>query len=132
MFGIAACVPRLGKTWSPASTRVPPSFKCTWRVFGCQKTPSPHDQFGAACLVVLQMQSNLAIDHVLLALPNLSHVGRDRTGDHRAERCGVMRQMRDPCAPDLILAGQAGDVGTGAPNLPPNPLPRIRTSNCSG
>ena len=59
--------------------------------FRRHKTPSPHDQFGAARFVVLQMQGNLAINHVALALANRRHVGRDRTGDHRAELCGVMR-----------------------------------------
>src|SRR4029077_21242430 len=71
----------------------------------------------AACLVVLQMQSNLAVNHVPLALANLRHVGCDRT-DHGAELRGVMREMRDPCAPDLVLAGQVGDVGTGTPDPP--------------
>jgi len=61
------------------------------------------------------MQSNLAVNHVPLALANIRHVGCDRT-DHGAELRGVMREMRDPCAPDLVLAGQAGDVGTGTPD----------------
>ena len=60
------------------------------------------------------MQGNLALDHVALALANLRHVGRDGTGDHRAELRGVLRQIRDPRAPNLILAGQACDVGAGA------------------
>src|SRR5262249_50002078 len=86
-----------------------------------------------------------------LTLADLCHVGRDRTADHRAELGGVTRQMRDPRAPNLVLAGEAGDIGTGAPDpaalddgspspdraicqatfLPPSPLPRIRTSNRS-
>jgi hypothetical protein len=57
-----------------------------------------------------------AVNHVALALANLYHVGRDGT-----RRCtelrGVMRQMCDPRAANLILAGQAGDVGAGAPWL---------------
>ena len=76
------------------------------------------------------MQGNLALDHVALALANLRHVGRDRTGDHRAELRGVLRQMRDPRAPNLILAGQASNVGTGAPDPPAlddgSPPPRSR------
>jgi hypothetical protein len=35
------------------------------------------------------MQRNFAIDHVLLALANLRHVGPDGTADHRAELRGV-------------------------------------------
>src|SRR5882762_2808681 len=97
--------------------------------FGCHETPSPHDQFGAGRLVLLQMEINFAINHVALALANLCHVGRDRTG-HRAELPSAMRQMCDPRAPNLILAGQAGDVGAGAPNPPAlhdgSPPPRSR------
>src|SRR5258707_5761343 len=97
--------------------------------FGCHKTPSPHDQFGAARLVLLEMEINFAVNHVALALANLCHVGRDGTG-RRTELCGAMRQMCDPRAPNLILAGQAGDVGAGAPNPPAlhdgSPPPRSR------
>jgi hypothetical protein len=75
------------------------------------------------------MQGNLAVNHVPLALANLRHVGGDGTG-HRAELRGVLHQMCDPRAPNLILAGQAGDVGTGAPDPPAlyngSPPPRSR------
>jgi hypothetical protein len=64
------------------------------------------------------MKGNLPLDHIALALANLRHVGGDGAGDHRAELLGVLRQMRDPRAPDLILAGQAGDVGTGPADPP--------------
>src|SRR5258708_12883964 len=47
--------------------------------FGCHKTPSPHDQFGAARLVLLEMEINFAVNHVALALANLCHVGPDGT-----------------------------------------------------
>src|SRR5260221_14182972 len=41
------------------------------------------------------------------------------TGPGRhAELRGVVHQMRDLRAPNLILAGQAGDVGAGAPDPP--------------
>jgi hypothetical protein len=75
------------------------------------------------------MEIDFAVNHVALSLANLSHVSRDGTG-RRAELPSVMREMRDPCAPNLILAGQAGDVGTGAPDPPalhdgsPSPRPR--------
>jgi hypothetical protein len=85
--------------------------------FGCHKTPSPHDQFGAGRLVLLQMEINFAVNHVALALANLCHVGRDGTG-RCTELRGVMRQMCNPRAPNLILAGQAGDVGARAPDPP--------------
>src|SRR5271155_1401732 len=37
---------------------------------------------------------------------------------NRTELECVTRQMRNPRAPNLILAGQAGDVGTGAADPP--------------
>ena len=118
---------------------------------GRDETSTPHDQFGATRSVVLQMQFDLAVDHVALALTHRGHVGFDGTC-YRAELPRVMRQMRNLRAPDLILARHAGNVGTGpadpaalddsrtspdcamcqANNLPPWPLPRIRTSTCSG
>src|ERR1700730_931301 len=76
------------------------------------------------------MQRNLAVDHLPFALANPRHVGRDGTGDHRAELCGVLRQVGDPGTPNLIFAGQAGNVGTGAPDPPAlhdgSPPPRSR------
>src|SRR5271155_6107524 len=49
---------------------------------------------------------------------------------NRTELECVTRQMRDPSAPNLILAGQAGDVGTGAADPPAlddgSPPPRLR------
>ena len=79
--------------------------------------PGSHDQVGAARLVVLQMVGNLGVDHVALALANRRHVDRDVTG-HRTELRSVAHQMRDLRAPDLVLAGHAGDVGTGAADPP--------------
>src|SRR5215813_14619398 len=64
------------------------------------------------------MKGNLALDHVAFALANLCHVSRDGTGDHCAELRGVLRQMGDSRAPDLVLARQAGDIGAGAPDPP--------------
>jgi hypothetical protein len=64
------------------------------------------------------MRRDLAVNHVALALANGRHVDRDGAG-RRAELRGVMHQMRNLCAPYLVLAGQAGDVGARAPD----PLP---------
>src|SRR5215472_9215811 len=44
------------------------------------KAPGPHDQLGAGHLVVLQMQVDLAVDHLALALADRRHVGRDGAG----------------------------------------------------
>jgi hypothetical protein len=75
------------------------------------------------------MQRNLAFDHVALALANRRHVYGNRLC-HRAESGAMLRQMRDPGAPDLVLAGHAGDVGT-RPSDPAAlhdgcPAPRLR------
>src|SRR5438093_6111145 len=97
--------------------------------FRCHKTPIPQDQFGSACLVVLQMCGNLAVDHVALAPANRRHIGRHGTG-HCAVLRGTARQMRNLRAPNLIFAGQAIDIGTRAPDIPAlhdsSLLPRAR------
>src|SRR5215831_4081086 len=80
------------------------------------KAPGPHDQLAAGCLVEMYMQRNLALDHIALTLADPCHVGRDSTADHRAELGGVTCQMRDPRAPNLVLAREAGDIGTRAPD----------------
>ncbi len=101
-------------------------FECLRR----RKPPASHDQFGAARLVVVQMQRDFLLNHVALALANLCHVGRNGTGDHRAELCRVLRQIRDLGAPNLVLARQAGDIGAGAADPPAlddgSPPPRLR------
>ncbi len=81
--------------------------------FRRHEPPFSHDQFGTARLVCLQVEGNLAVDHLALALAHPCHVGCHGTR-HRAELRGVMRQMRDPCAPNLVLARQASDGGTRA------------------
>src|SRR5215472_3606396 len=99
------------------------------------KTPGPHDQLAASCLVEINMLRNPGLDHIALTLADLPHIGRDRTADHRAELGGVTRQMRDPRAPNLVLAGEAGDIATGAPdpaaldNGSPSPRPRHMPSH---
>jgi hypothetical protein len=96
--------------------------------FRRHETPTTHDQFGAARFVVLQMPCNQIFDHGALAPLNRRHIDSDGTS-HRAEQRTVPRQMRDPGAANLILAGQAGDIGTGAPDPPPlddrSPSPRL-------
>ena len=75
----------------------------------------PHDQFRAARLVLLQSHGDHAFDHVALALADFGHV--DCNGTHlRAEASGVMHQVSNFRAPDLVLAREAIDVGAGAAN----------------
>ena len=80
--GNGAWVPTLRKISSPTSVRTPPSFRLTSSVFGPDEAPAPHDQFGAARLIVLQMRGDERGDHLALALANLRHVDLDRAGDH--------------------------------------------------
>src|SRR5262249_26377313 len=97
------------------------------------KAPGPHDQLGAGHLVVLQMQVDPPVDHPALSLADRladrRTVGREGAGYH-AEVRALARQMRDPRAPNLVLAGQAGDVGAGAADPPAlddgSPPPRLR------
>jgi hypothetical protein len=65
------------------------------------------------------MRGDLGVDHGALAPADRRHVDRHGSG-HRAKLRAVAHLMRDLCAPNLILGGQAGDVGTGAAD--PSPI----------
>ena len=111
---------------------------------------APHDELRAALLVGLEVNRDLALDHVLLAAENLAHVRRD-LADQGPEFCGVSDNMGDARAPDLVLGGHAATEGHEPPtqrrsttatflpdlarfhasSFPPWPLPRITTSKCS-
>ena len=71
------------------------------------------------------MRGDLRIDHGALAPANRRHVDDDGAG-HRAELRAVAHLMRDLRTPNLVLGGQAGDVGTGAAD--PSPLHDRRAS----
>jgi hypothetical protein len=88
-------------------------IKAHFECFRRQETPAPHDQFSAARLVVLQVHGDQALDHGALALADFGHVDRDGTR-HRAEPRGVACQIGDFRTPDLVLAGEAVDVGAGS------------------
>ena len=107
----------------------PTIVKIYFKRFRRNEASASHNQLGAGRLIVPPMQLDLALHHVALALANRRHIGPDRPG-HRAELSGVMHQMRHPRAPDLVLAGHAGDVGTGAANPAAldngGSLPRLR------
>ena len=119
----------LRKTWSPRqharAAIIQANLQRLWR----HKAPIPNDQFGAGRSEVLQMQIDLATDHIALAAQNSRHVGRDGTGCH-AELPAVLREVRHPGTPNLGLAGHAGDVGTGAADPAAlhkgGPPPRLR------
>ena len=53
-----------------------------------------------------------AFDHAALARLHLLHVGGGRAR-HGAKATGVVNEIGDFRAPDLVLAGQAIGVGTG-------------------
>ena len=146
--GIAACVPRLRKTWSPVSVRVPPSFRLTSSVFGATKRPLPMINSAPLVLIVLQMRGDQRFDHVALALTNLRHVDLDGAG-YRAELRAVCARDARPrrygsrsCSACTrywdrsrrsICARRRRSVVPIAPYARPSacrrrPLPRIRTS----
>jgi hypothetical protein len=73
----------------------------------------PPDELGAARPVGLEMERRLAFDHVAFAFAHLRHVDRERSR-HGAERSRSLGEMRDPRAPDLVLARQACHGRAGA------------------
>jgi hypothetical protein len=64
------------------------------------------------------MEGDLARHHVALALTHLRHIDADATS-RGAEMSRVVCKLRHLGAPDLVLARQARDVGTGAADPPP-------------
>jgi hypothetical protein len=75
--------------------------------------PRPHDQLGAARPVALQVQGDLPLDYVALALPYARHIDRPGSG-YRPERRRAADQIGDLGAPDLVLAREAIGVGARA------------------
>ena len=91
---------------------MPPSLQTHLERFRRHEPPVSHDQLGAALLVQVQVQGDQPVDHLALALAHLGHVHRDRARDDPELR-GMVQQVGDFRAPDLVLAGQAVDVRTG-------------------
>src|SRR4029077_14345954 len=84
-------------------------FQDFWR----DESPGPHDQLGTAGPILLHVHGDQSFDHVALTLSDASHVGPGRTC-RQAELGRVVNQVHDLGAPDLVLAGQAVDIRTGA------------------
>ncbi len=70
--------------------------------FRPHETAAAHDEIDAALLVGVYMERDLTIDHVLLALANLAHIGSDG-GVQCTELCGVLDEMGDPRTPQFVL-----------------------------
>src|SRR5262249_56213452 len=70
-------------------------------------------EWGGGRLGMVEMGGDLGLDHGGLALDDRRHVGGDSVG-HHAEPGTRARQMCDLGAPNFVLAGQTGDVWTGA------------------
>src|SRR5262249_8030317 len=85
---------------------------------GAREAGASHDELGPARLVGLEMALDQPFDHLALAPPDLGHVHGDATG-HGSEAGAIARQLGDLGAPDLVLAGQAIDVGAGATDPAP-------------
>ena len=77
--------------------------------FRRHEPPVPHDQLGAALLVQFQVHGDQPLDHLALALAHPRHVDRDGAR-HDPELRGVVHQVGDFRAPDLVLAREAVDV----------------------
>src|SRR5260370_16871485 len=76
--------------------------------FRPHETAAAHDEIDAALLVGVYMERDLTIDHVLLALANLAHIGSDG-GVQCTELCGVLDEMGDPRTPQFVLGWETGD-----------------------
>src|SRR5262245_60938560 len=74
-----------------------------------------HDELHAALGVIPKMRGDLRMDHLALALTYRHHVDCDASR-LRAVLGAAAHQRCDLRALDLVLAGQAVDVGTGAPD----------------
>src|SRR5215475_10964769 len=83
--------------------------------FGRYETPIAHDQFSATRLVLLQVRRNLTLHHLAFAPTNRCHINSDGPG-HYSVLSAVTRKMRNFRVRNLVLAGHASDVGTGATN----------------
>ena len=90
-----------------------PAVQTDLNGFWCDEAPLAHDQLGAARFVAIQVHGDKAIDHLSLPLDDLRHIH----GEVRGTGCecpAVAQEIDDFCAPDFVLAGQTGDVWTGA------------------
>src|SRR5260370_11340291 len=72
-----------------------------------------HDQLGAAGLVAVEVHGDQAVDHVALSRQHSLHVGGGGTR-HDPKAIGVVNEIGNFRAPNLVLAGQAvgGPAGT--------------------
>jgi hypothetical protein len=83
-----------------------------------------HHEFSASVLIFLEMIGYQSFDHLAFPVPHRCHVAWGRIGVH-TELIGVMKEVRNLCAPDLVLRGKAIDVRAGAADPPPlNPNDR--------
>src|SRR5262249_14342956 len=74
-----------------------------------------HDELGAARLIVLQVRVDLVVGHATLDIAHGPNVARNRPR-LRADLGTMTHERRDLRTPDLVLAGHAIDVRTGATN----------------
>src|ERR1700757_1023725 len=79
------------------------------------ETSTAHDQFGAARPVNLQVLRNLTLHHLALAPTDRCHIDGDGPG-HYSVLSTMTRKIRNFRVRNLIFAGHASDVGTGATN----------------
>jgi hypothetical protein len=61
---------------------------------------------------------NQAVHHFAFAVPNRRHIDRSRSG-RTPEFAGMVDEIRNFGAPDLILAGETIDVRARSANPPP-------------
>ena len=76
-----------------------------------------HDQLGAAGFVAVEVHGDQAVDHVALLRQHSLHVDGGGTR-HDPKAIGVLNEIGNFRAPNLVLAGQAVGVRAGTADQP--------------
>src|SRR5262245_35051935 len=81
--------------------------------FRRDEASTTHDELGTAGLIGVEVEGDVAVNHLLFAAPNFRHIDRDWTGTCTELSC-VAGDVVHTRGQQLVLAGQAGDGGAGA------------------
>src|SRR5229473_1705886 len=84
-------------------------IQCNLDGFRRDEAARTHDQLGAAGLVAVEVHGDQAVDHLALSCQHSLHVGGGGTR-HDPKAIGVVNEIGNFRAPNLVLAGQAVGV----------------------
>ena len=135
---------------SPLRTRLPPPLRSTSIVL-VNEVSTAHDQFGAACLIGIEVKRDFALNHVRFYVCEPPR-RRTSTPPVGSDLRRILDHMRDLSAPQSsFLLGRQATAGHEPPtptsfydsdlfsarpkyqasSFPPWPLPRMTVSKCS-